>query len=89
MQSWTVYQNLLFIQNNGGNYVAKVGLTTYETLTRMDNETFPVAMIYVEAEESKMIVDNAINKLNVANPGFAHLVNSVIIGSANKTSKYF
>ncbi len=79
----------IFIQNNGGNYVAKVGLTTYETLTRMDSEAFPVAMIYVEDEVSKMIVDNAINELNTANPGFARLVKPVVIGSANETYKYF
>ena len=79
----------IFIQNNAGNYVAKAGLTTYETLTRMDNEAFPVAMIYVEDEESKMIVDNAITELNANNPGFARLVKSVVVGSANDTYKYF
>lgn len=79
----------IFIQNNGGNYEAKVGLTTYEILTRMDSEAFPVAMIYVEDEESKMIVDNAINELNADNPGFARLVKPVVIGSANETYKYF
>ena len=79
----------IFIQNNAGNYVAKAGLTTYETLTRMDSEAFPVAMIYVEDEESKMIVDNAITELNANNPGFARLVKSVVVGSANDTYKYF
>ncbi len=79
----------IFIQNNGGNYVAKVGLTTHETLTRMDSEAFPVAMIYVEDDESKKIVDNAINELNATNPGFARLVKPVVVGSANETYKYF
>lgn len=79
----------IFIQNNAGNYVAKVGLTTYEALTRMDSEAFPVAMIYVEDEESKMIVDNAIGELNAVNPGFARLVKPVVIGAANDTYKYF
>lgn len=79
----------IFIQNNGGNYVAKVGLTTYETLTRMDSEAFPVAMIYVEDEESKLIVDNAIAEINTNNPGFARLVKPVVVGSANETYKYF
>lgn len=79
----------IFIQNNGGNYVAKVGLTTYETLTRMDSEAFPVTMIYVEDEESKLIVDNAIAEINTNNPGFARLVKSVVVGSANDTHKYF
>lgn len=79
----------IFIQNNAGNYVAKVGLTTYETLTRMDSEAFPVAMIYVEDEESKLIVDNAIAEINISNPGFARLVKPVVIGSASDTYKYF
>lgn len=79
----------IFIQNNAGNFVAKVGLTTYETLTRMDSEAFPVAMIYVEDVESKQIVDNAIAEINTTNPGFARLVKPVVVGSANDTYKYF
>lgn len=79
----------IFIQNNANDFVAKAGLTTYETLTRMDSEAFPVAMIYVEDEESKLIVDNAIADINATNPGFARLIKSVIVGSANDTYKYF
>ena len=79
----------IFIQNNAGNFVAMAGLTTYETLTRMDSEAFPVAMVYVEDKESKSIVDNAIAELNVDNPGFTRLVKPVVIGSANDTYKYF
>lgn len=79
----------IFIQNIAGNFVAKAGLSTYETLTRMDSEAFPIAMIYVEDEESKMIVDNAIAEINDTNPGFTRLVRSVIVGSANETYQYF
>lgn len=79
----------IFIQNNAGNFVAMAGLSTYETLTRMDSEAFPVAMVYVEDKESKLIVDNAIAALNADNPGFARLVKSIVIGSANDTYKYF
>lgn len=79
----------IFIQNNAGNFVAKSGLTTYEILTRMDSEAFPVAMVYVEDEVSRWIVDNAIAELNADNPGFSRLVKTVIIGTANETYKYF
>ena len=79
----------IFIQNNAGNFISKNCLTTYETLTRMDSEAFPVAMIYVEDKESKLIVDNAIAEINRENPGVARLVKPIIIGSANDTYKYF
>ena len=82
-------ESRLFIQNNGGNYEAKAGLSTYETLTRMDSEAFPVTMVYVEDEESKKIVDNAISEVNAANPGFARLIKPVVVGSANDTYNYF
>lgn len=82
-------ESRLFIQNNGGNYEAKAGMSTYETLTRMDSEAFPVTMVYVEDEESKKIVDNAISEVNAANPGFARLIKPVVVGSANDTYNYF
>ena len=82
-------ESRLFIQNNGGNYETKAGLSTYETLTRMDSEAFPVTMVYVEDEESKKIVDNAISEVNAANPGFARLIKPVVVGSANDTYNYF
>jgi len=79
----------IFIQNNTGNFITRTGLTTYETLTRMDSEAFPVTMIYVEDEESKLIIDNAIAEINATNNGFARLVKPIIVGSANDTYKYF
>lgn len=79
----------IFIQNNAGNFVAFSGLSTYETLTRMDSEAFPVTMIYVEDDESKQIVDNAIAEINTTNPGFARFVKSVVVGSATETYNYF
>lgn len=79
----------IFIQNNIDNFMARVGLTTYETLTRMDSQAFPVTMIYVEDEESKLIIDNAIAEINTTNHGFARLVKPIIVGSANDTYKYF
>lgn len=82
-------ESRLFIRNNGGNYEAKAGLSTYETLTRMDSEAFPVTMVYVEDEESKKIVDNSISEVNAANPGFARLIKPVVVGSANDTYNYF
>lgn len=79
----------IFIQNNAGNFVTIVGLSTYEALTRMDSKAFPVAMIYVEDEESKLIVDKAITEINVSNLGIVRLVKPVIVGSANETYQYF
>lgn len=79
----------IFIENNAGNFMVKTGLTTYETLTRMDSKAFPVAMIYVEDEVSKWIVDNAIKEINCSIPGFGRLVKSVEVGSADNTYKYF
>lgn len=79
----------IFIQNNEADVVAKFGLTTYETLTRMDSEAFPVTMVYVEDDESKRIVDNAIAEINMVNPGFTRLVRSVVVGSAIDTYNYF
>lgn len=79
----------IFIQNNAGNYVTKAGLTTYETITRMDSEAFPVFMLYVEDVVSKMIVCKAIAEINMDEPGFARLIKPVVVGSANDTFKYF
>lgn len=79
----------IFIQNNAGNFVAMTGLTTYETLTRMDSVAFPVAMIYVEDVISKQIVENAIAENNIINPGIGRLVKTVIVGPASETYKYF
>lgn len=82
-------ESRLFIQNNMGNFEAKAGLSTYETLTRMDSEAFPVSMVYVEDKESEQIVNNAIAEINSENHGFARLIKTVVIGSADDTYKYF
>ena len=82
-------ESRLFIHNNGGRYEAMASLSTYETLTRMDSEAFPVSMVYVEDEESKKIVDNAIGDINAVKPGFARLVKTIVVGSANDTYCYF
>ena len=82
-------ESRLFIHNNGGRYEAMAGLSTYETLTRMDSEAFPVCMVYVEDEESKKIVDYAISELNATNQGFARLVKTIVVGPANDTYSYF
>lgn len=79
----------IFIENNTGSFIARPGLSTYESLTRMDSEAFPITMIYVEDEESKLIIDNAIAEINNTNHGIARLVKPIIVGSANDTYKYF
>lgn len=82
-------ESRLFIANNSGTFRCLQGLTTYETLTRMDCEAFPVITVYVEDDVSKAILMCAITEINKQNPGFARLVNVVIVGSADRTFNYF
>lgn len=55
----------------------------------MDSEAFPVANVYVEDDISEMIVKKAIAELAVANLGFLKLLKVVVVGSADKTYRYF
>jgi predicted ATPase len=82
-------ESRLFIDNGVLGVRCLTGLSTYESLTRMDCETFPVTSVYVEDEVSKLIVNKAIAELTANNPGFNRLLKVVIIGSANKTFNYF
>ncbi len=82
-------ESRLFIDGNGGSFRCLAGLTTYETLTRMDCEAFPVATVYVEDDVSKEIIKRAISEVTTINPGFNRLIRVVIIGSADKTFNYF
>lgn len=82
-------ESRLFIENVTAGCRCLQGLTTYESLTRMDCEAFPVATVYVEDEESKMIVDNAIGEITLSNSGFGRLIKVVVIGSADKTYSFF
>lgn len=82
-------ESRLFIDSSGGTFRCLPGLTTYETLTRMDCEAFPVSTVYVEDDVSKAIVNRAIFEITMGNPGFNRLVKVVIIGSADKTFNYF
>lgn len=82
-------ESRLFIETSTAGCRCLQGLSTYETLTRMDCEAFPVATVYVEDDVSKMIVNRALGELTMANPGFGRLVKVVIIGSADKTFNYF
>ena len=82
-------ESRLFIDSSGGAFRCLPGLTTYETLTRMDCEAFPVVTVYVEDDVSKSILKCAIGDINAVNPGFNRLVKVVIVGSANKTFNYF
>ncbi len=79
----------LFIDNRAGSFRSLPRLSTYETLTRMDSEAFPVASVYVEDDISEMIVKKAIGELTVANLGFSKLLKVVPVGSADKTYRYF
>lgn len=82
-------ESRLFIENNAGVFRCLQGLSTYETLTRMDCEAFPVAIVYVEDGESKEIVNRAISEINATNPGFNRLLHVIVVGSADKTYNYF
>ena len=82
-------ESRLFIENGVGGFRCLQGLTTYESLTRMDCQAFPVATVYVEDEESKAIVKCAIKEINAANPGFNRLLKVIVIGPADKTYSYF
>lgn len=79
----------IFIDADAGVFHAFQGLSTYEALTRMDSTVFPVTTVYVEDEESKAIVNNAIGELNVANHGLSRLFKVVVVGNAQKTYDYF
>ena len=82
-------ESRLFIENKGGACKCLPGLSTYETLTRMDCVAFPVSIIYVEDEISKWIIDKALEKINTESPGFSRLVKPIKVGSADKTFQYF
>lgn len=79
----------LFIDRSGGGFRSLPGLSTYESLTRMDSKAFPVVSVYVEDDVSKLIVKRAIAEVMLANPGFNRLVKVVVVGSADKTFRYF
>lgn len=82
-------ESRLFVETSAAGCRCLNGLTTYETLTRMDSEAFPVATVYVEDEESKMIVERAVSEVAATNVGFGRLIRVVVIGSADKTYNYF
>lgn len=82
-------ESRLFIEANAADCRCMNGSTTYETLTRMDSETFPVATVYVEDEESRMILERAVSEITTTNVGFGRLIRVVVIGSADKTYNYF
>lgn len=82
-------ESRLFIDSSNGAFRCLSGLTTYETLTRMDCEAFPVATVYVEDGESKAIINRAISEITTINPGFNRLIKVIEIGSADKTYQFF
>lgn len=82
-------ESRLFIENIGGHFSCKSELSTYETLTRMDSEAFPVVSFYVEDDESKRIIEKAIDEINQTEIGFARLLRVIVVGSAPKTYGYF
>lgn len=79
----------IYIDNSTSTSRVLTGIETYEILTRMDSETFPVSTIYVEDEESKFIVQKAISEVNISNPGFSRLLRVIPVGSADITYRYF
>ena len=82
-------ESRIFIDNGAAGFRSLAGLSTYESLTRMDCEAFPVSSVYVEDDVSKLIVNKAIAELTAINPGFNRLLKVVVVGSANKTYNYF
>lgn len=79
----------IFIDQYNGQHLVRAGLSTYETLTRMDSMSFATASVYVEDDVSAMIVNKAIDAINTDNAGFARMINVIKVGSADKTYKYF
>lgn len=77
----------VFIDQYNGNHLVRAGLSTYETLIRMDSISFASVSVYVEDDVSAMIVQKAIEEINTENAGFARLVNVIEVGSADKTYK--
>lgn len=82
-------ESRLFIETSAGISRNYPGLSTYETLTRMDCKVFPVASVYVEDNVSQCIVEKAIEDIVLTRPGFNRLLKIVIIGSADNTFRYF
>lgn len=82
-------ESRLFIETSAGISRNYPGLSTYETLTRMDCKVFPVASVYVEDNISQCIVEKAIEDIVLTRPGFNRLLKIVIIGSADNTFRYF
>jgi hypothetical protein len=79
----------IFIDTSSDKSICRSALTTYETLTRMDSETFPVSSLFVEDDVSESIVKKAISELNDEDPGFVRLIKVLPIGPANETFNYF
>lgn len=82
-------ESRIHIDCSGGVFRSMPRLSTYEILTRMDSETFPVVTVYVEDDVSKEIVVCAVSALNQENPGFSRLLRVVAVGSADETYAYF
>ena len=82
-------ESRIHIDCSGGVFRSMPRLSTYEILTRMDSEVFPVVTVYVEDDVSKAIVECAVSALNQENPGFSRLLRVVAVGSADETYAYF
>lgn len=82
-------ESRLFLEKTGAGLRALSNISTYEALTRMDSEVFPVSTIYVEDETSKRIVERAIAEINMTNNGFSRCLRVIEVGSADKTYNYF
>lgn len=76
-------ESRLFIDSNTQKCIKRI--STNAALSKMDAIAYPLLNLLVEDDLAKWIVTRIINKVNTTVPGFYHLINIVICGSADRT----
>ena len=76
-------ESRLFIDKSQKRCIRNI--SSNAALSKMDAVAYPLVNLLVEDDLAKWIVSQVITKINSNLPGFAHLINTIIVGDANKT----
>lgn len=76
-------ESRLFLDSNRQKCIKRI--STNAALSKMDAIAYPLLNLLVEDGLAKWIISRVINQVNTTVPGFYHLINVVVCGSADKT----
>ena len=79
----------IYIENNNGIFKTIPKISINSALSKMDSISYPLVDVFIEDKIAEKIINKALTEISISHQGFNHLINPIIVGSADETYSCF